>query len=138
MRIRNTSKKAPRVRHVGQKAARVDPVEVGRALGAERIGLAGWRGGGPLALFALRQDLAERLRSTGGRRGLAGTTRRQKIPLGELDWSVLEYLASRLRREGHRPSASQEETKGGPESAQEHGADQNLAAARDWADRGIG
>lgn len=81
--------------------------EVASALGAERLGEARERGGGPLALFALRQDLAERLRSTGGRRSLEGTTRRQKIPIGELDWLVLEYLASHLRSEERRPTASQ-------------------------------
>jgi len=106
MKIRNTSRKAQKVRHVGPRAEKVSVAEVAEALGAERVGEAG-RGGGPLALFALRQELASRLRSTGGRRRLAGTTRRQKIPLGEMDWLVLEYMASRLRGEGGRPTASQ-------------------------------
>ena len=95
MKVRSTSRKAPKVRHAGRRAEKVSAAEVAEALGAERVGEAG-RGGGPLALFALRQELASRLRSTGGRRRLAGTTRRQKIPLGEMDWLVLEYTAKTL------------------------------------------
>jgi len=104
--IRNRSRSAPRIRHVGQSAGRVSSAEVARALGAERVGTA-VRSGGPLTIFAVREELTARLRSTGGRRSLEGTTRRQKIPLGEVDWLVLEYLARQLATDERRPTASQ-------------------------------
>jgi hypothetical protein len=49
--------------------------------------------GSPPALLALRHELERRLHSTGGRPSLEGTSRRQKIPLSEEDWRLLEQLA---------------------------------------------
>jgi hypothetical protein len=58
-------------------------------------------------LFALRQELCERLQSTGGRRSLEGATRRQKIPLSEADWQRLQQLAELSQTNGMRPTAGQ-------------------------------
>jgi hypothetical protein len=58
------------------------------------------------ALFGLRQALAERLRSTGGRPSL-GVSRRQKIPLDEADWELLCRIAELLSDEGMTPTPGQ-------------------------------
>jgi hypothetical protein len=58
----------------------------------------------PHDLRHLASQLEDRLQSSGGRPGLAGTERRQKIPLTPEDWSSLEAIARRLSRPGHRIS----------------------------------
>jgi hypothetical protein len=62
---------------------------------------------GPITLLAVREELAGRLQSTGGRPGLADTTRRTKIPLRDQDWAALEQLAAAVGSEGSVPSAGQ-------------------------------
>src|SRR4051794_33102757 len=57
----------------------------------------------PITLFALREELGQRLQSSGGRPGLVGTTRRVKIPLSDQEWLQLEALAA----PGFAPSAGQ-------------------------------
>jgi len=106
MAIKSTSKKASRIKSP-RKGQRVDRDEVAEALGAESASRRVGRRGSVAARFALQQELANRLRSTGGRRRIAGTTRRQKIPIGESDWTVLQYLARRLRSEDRRPTPGQ-------------------------------
>lgn len=106
MAVKSRSKRAPRIKSVGPKARRVGREELTEALGAEHGGGA-VRHGSPAATFALYQELVHRLRSTGGRRRIAGTTRRQKIPIGEADWTVLKYLATRCRSEEQRPTPGQ-------------------------------
>jgi hypothetical protein len=61
----------------------------------------------PITLFAVREELVQRLQSSGGRPGLAGTTRRAKIPLSDEEWLRLEELAASLSSPGFAPSAGQ-------------------------------
>jgi len=56
---------------------------------------------------AVRQELLSRLTSTGGRPGLKGTTRRQKIPLDDEDWSRLQKIAEALNDDEVRPTPGQ-------------------------------
>ena len=53
-------------------------------------------------LAALRSELLARLRSSGGRPGLRGATRRPKIPVEPADWARLNKAARRLSREWGR------------------------------------
>jgi hypothetical protein len=80
---------------------------VKQALGAEESGASLLEALGPLTLFAVRQELANRLHSSGGRPALAGTTRRAKIPLSDAEWVQLEELAAALATPGFAPSAGQ-------------------------------
>lgn len=76
----------------------VNPKTIAKALGAEdtRVEIDTRRG--PISLFTLRQFLADRLRSTGGRPKLAGTTqKRNKISFFKEDWEKLEVLAKYYR-----------------------------------------
>ncbi|MCO5169668.1 MAG: hypothetical protein M9894_25295 [Planctomycetes bacterium] len=72
----------------------MDPADVARALGAEPVGRVDARA--IPSMDGLHRELAERLRSTGGRPALEGATRRQKIPLTDADWNELERLSERL------------------------------------------
>ena len=76
------------------------------AIGATRIG-ASSMGGSPVSRTAVRQELARLLRSTGGRPGLEGSLRRQKIPLSGDEWVQLEYLSEVLEDSGITASAGQ-------------------------------
>lgn len=79
----------------GNAKRAVDPRKMAEALGAEDTG---WKidpGEGPISLLALRQFLAHRLQSTGGRPKLAGTSKvRRKISLFEEDWDEITRIAS--------------------------------------------
>jgi hypothetical protein len=95
------------VRDTGATLPRIDPRQVQKALGAEESGegIAGVFGS--LSLATLRQELVKRLRSTGGRPALSGTTRRAKIPLNDREWAKLEELAAAVASEGFAPSPGQ-------------------------------
>lgn len=93
-RVRDTSARERRLRDTGPRERRVAPADLAKALGAEPVGTADSRA--ILSMAGLYRELAERLRSTGGRPALEGATRRQKIPLTDADWNELERLSERL------------------------------------------
>lgn len=105
-RIRITSPSQPRVRHIGPTETKVDPAVVAAALEAEASGAVA-TGTAPPAFVALRQEIATRLTSTGGRPRLEGAVRRQKIPLSEADWERLLELSDRIATGDVRPSPGQ-------------------------------
>ncbi len=96
----------PRVPTEGRALERVSSAVVAKALGAEVTGASGPRPQGPVALLALRQGLARRLQSSGGRPGL-GEGRRQKIPLTDADWALLCQLAEALTDAARHPTPGQ-------------------------------
>jgi hypothetical protein len=105
-RIKITSKLSPRIRHTGPAEPLVDPESIAAALDAKLVdtiplGLA------PPALHALRAEISSRLTSTGGRPALAGTVRRQKIPLNDEDWARLLRLARRFDQDRIHPTPGQ-------------------------------
>jgi hypothetical protein len=61
----------------------------------------------PSPLTSLREHLAAALKSTGGRPALEGTARRQKIPMSDSDWAMLEELALGFRADGVHVTAGQ-------------------------------
>ena len=99
-------KTLPKVRDASPTLDRVDGAEVALALGAQTVETPGPTPQGPVALFGLRQALAARLRSTGGRPSL-GVGRRQKIPLDDGDWELLCQLAEMLADDQSRPTPGQ-------------------------------
>lgn len=106
-RVRVTGRVQPRIRHTGKVMAKVDPEVVREALGAEETGVVVPDVSQPFSLFAIRQRLVDVVRSSGGRPGLTGTTRRQKIPLSDETWERLEVLAHTLQASGISTSAGQ-------------------------------
>jgi hypothetical protein len=89
----------PTVRLADPRTREVAPDAALESLGAEPV--ARHRGGGsPLALSALRNALFASLRSSGGRPGLDGAVRRQKIPMSDEDWRVLELVSAKLGESG--------------------------------------
>ena len=82
------------IRNTGAARRRVDSKAVAEALGAKKTGMRMDARRGPVSLFALRRFLVDRLRSSGGRPALTGTTgRRSKIALLAGDWEKLEKIA---------------------------------------------
>ncbi len=106
-KIRTTERTLLPIRDTGSPLRRIDPTQVQQALGAEEspVGLA--EALAPVTLFALREELVNRLQSSGGRPALAGTTRRAKIPLSDDEWKTLEALAAAIASAGFAPSAGQ-------------------------------
>jgi hypothetical protein len=108
-RINVTSKAMPKVVNTGKSSyRRIDPAEVAKSLGADEGPiLKSEAGGSPAALFTLRQELYQRLRSTGGRRSLEGAGERKKIPLLDGDWEKLEEVAKAAKANGVQPTPAQ-------------------------------
>src|SRR5436309_15623071 len=106
-RIRTTDTTLRPIRDTARPLGRLDPAQVQQALGAEEAPGALAAALAPLTLFALREELANRLQSSGGRPALAGTTRRAKIPLSDEEWDKLEELAVAIAAPGFAPSAGQ-------------------------------
>lgn len=106
-RIRARDNKSRRINDVGKSVRKVSPKTVARELGATLIheGIAIKQGS--INLLALRREIRNRLESTGGRPKLAGTDRRQKIPLKDSDWHQLERFAVLLRETGLNVTAGQ-------------------------------
>ncbi len=97
------------IKNTGPTQKQINPKVVAKTLGAERIGIKIDTRQGPLSLFSLRQFLVNRLRSSGGRPALVGTTkRRNKIPLFDEDWIKLEMIAKYYKeKEGINVSPGQ-------------------------------
>lgn len=96
------------IRDTSRTLPRIEASKVQAALGAEPSDLAiGEIGVGPLSLFQVREELFQRLQSTGGRPSLAGTSRRMKIPLSDRQWEELEEIATDVASPGFSPSPGQ-------------------------------
>ena len=106
-RIKITSKALPRLEVTSETLPSIDKTEVASALGTVKDEVKLNAKGSPPSVFALRQEMAARLISSGGRPSLEGTTRRQKIPMAESDWVQLCELAALLEDEELRPTPGQ-------------------------------
>ncbi len=107
IRARDSRTQSRRINDVGKSVRKVSPETVARELGATLTYEWIATRQGPVNLLALRQEILNRLESTGGRPKLAGTDRRQKIPLKDSDWHQLERLAALLRGPGLNVTAGQ-------------------------------
>lgn len=103
----NHKAKPVRIADKSRTVRRIEPAIVAQALGAVPADAVEVSTQGPASLLALRQEILRRLVSSGGRPGLAGTNRRQKIPLDDSDWRELERIAATLRAHDIRATAGQ-------------------------------
>jgi hypothetical protein len=103
----NTGTAMKKIVNTGQVFARIAPAQIAAALGAEPVPESQIGSGSPLALLAVRQEMARRLQSSGGRPALTGTTRRVKIPLSDEEWRQLEAIAHAIAAADCAPSAGQ-------------------------------
>ena len=97
------------IRDLAPTRKRLDSDTVVQALSAEDFGVHIDTRGGPLSLFALREQLIKQLHSTGGRPSLGRNLPRYKIPMLPEDWNKLKILAE-LCNEKIRISPSCEAT----------------------------
>ncbi|MFQ6084337.1 MAG: hypothetical protein ACE5WD_13400 [Candidatus Aminicenantia bacterium] len=97
------------IKNIGQTQRKVDAKIIAKSLGAEKVKVKIDTKQGPISLFSLRQFLISRLRSSGGRPALVGTTeKRNKIPLFNEDWDKLKVIAKYYKeKEGINVSPSQ-------------------------------
>ncbi len=97
------------IKNTGKGQRRIDINDVTKALGGEKVGVKVDTKQGPVSLFSLRQFLMNRLRSSGGRPALAGTTKeRKKLALFEEDWDKLKLIAEYYKKnEGINVSPAQ-------------------------------
>lgn len=106
-RIRFDDKAKPRIRFDDpQSRRRITDADMAGALGAEFVGTLP-PGGNILSAYALRNELFERLRSSGGRPALEGTDIRTKVPMRKSSWEKLEGIAKSVETESFHPTASQ-------------------------------
>ncbi len=107
-RIRVTTPVGNAIRVTTPAPPCLEPNEVAAALGADPVLRAKLEPLlGPVTLLALRTELANRLRSTGGRPALAGADMRAKVPLADGEWKELDEMAAALSTPGCSPSAGQ-------------------------------
>jgi len=106
-KIIDTGAAERRIKDTGAAYPRLDPAEVAKALGAEGPGTNLEFTLGPISLLALRQELARRLQSSGGRPALEGVDRRAKIPISDEQWSQLEKIAAAVSTSDCAPTAGQ-------------------------------
>jgi hypothetical protein len=106
-RLVTTDKPKRRLEVIEQRTRRrIDPKAVERGLGAERV-VSLPSGAAPVTAYALRQQLYDRLRSTGGRPSLEGADIRPKIPMRRARWLKLEALARSVQTDTFHPSPAQ-------------------------------
>ena len=105
-KIIDGSERHAKVKATGRGARKVNAEAVALALGVATA--ESQLGGHTHTVFAvLHRDFARRLKSSGGRPKLAGTTRRQKIPLQESDWETLVRIAEALRAQDIKATPGQ-------------------------------
>lgn len=88
------------IKDKGKAKRRIGQKGIAKALGAVVTGVKIDTRRGPVSLITLRQFLANRLYSTGGRPRLRGTrNKRSKISLFDEDWKKLEEICRYYREE---------------------------------------
>lgn len=106
-KIRDIGAAEKRIQDVGAAYPRLDPAEVAKALGAAGPGVKLELPLGPITLLAVRQELARRLQSSGGRPALEGVDRRAKIPISDEQWAQLEKIAAAVATPDCTPTPGQ-------------------------------
>ena len=85
---------------------RVNVSDLAAAFGAVEATAAPGAGGSPVSWFAVRDEVAKRLRSTGGRPRLPDAEPR-KVTLTDEEWDMVKQLTDAMADSGFRPSAGQ-------------------------------
>ena len=104
-RIRDVGARHRSIRDTGERFRSVSKAEVAKALGSDAP--VDVENVGQPFLLQIHEDLAQRLVSSGGRPGLAGASKRYKIPLTDNDWLELKRIATTLMAAGRATSPGQ-------------------------------
>ena len=104
-----TETKRPRkIRPSRAKTRRIDPQALAEALGAEVVASAPELESATPATLVARSELLHRLRSTGGRPGLEGATKRRQVTFTPEDWDELKRIADAIEeKEGVKTTPGQ-------------------------------
>ena len=107
-KINIVGKALERIEIAGPALPRVEPADFAAALGAEPCSEPHTKRLDLISLGELGNELIKRLRSTGGRPSLEGTTERCKVPLTPDDIAKLEQIIAVMEAEtGKRPALGQ-------------------------------
>jgi hypothetical protein len=96
-----------RLRNVSRKPPAIDPQDVVAAFNGRPLSMAVGNSRAPEMLLAVRDALVDRLRSTGGRPGLAGEGSRQRVQVSAQDWQRIADIADHVEVGRHKPSPAQ-------------------------------
>lgn len=105
-RIVFTDKADRRVAFDDEADRRISMPDVSQRLGADAEEAAPSAHGSPLSFLSVREEVARRLRSSGGRPGLEGAERK-KISMPARDWELAETYAAQMAEPGFNPSPGQ-------------------------------
>lgn len=98
---------APRIRDVSRREPTIPVSEVAEAFGARPMHLNTGGDTSPLSIVTVREQVMERLRSTGGRPALADADTKMKVPIGTDDLRVVEAIARKISPDRPKPSPAQ-------------------------------
>jgi len=104
--IMSTISKKSRAKRTDPRG-KLDPNEVGKALGASRRFKVQNRPRGPVGAAALAQEVQARLVSRGGRPSDSAPTLRRLVPIRKSVWDDLQRRADLLSASGRKVSAGQ-------------------------------
>jgi len=108
MAIRVIAKTAKgRIRNTSLRPSSLSKDEFKAAFGAKAMNLHVGNDSSPVALLQLREQVMERLRSTGGRPALSDAAKKMKIPVTEQDWRDMEKIAQNIEGGKFKPSTAQ-------------------------------
>jgi hypothetical protein len=96
-----------RIRDTSAKPLELAADDVARAFGARRLDVGQSSDPSFFRLAHVRDELARRLRSSGGRPGLSAVEQRRKIPVLESDWEGVQVIAERVAHARFKPSPAQ-------------------------------
>lgn len=95
------------LRNTSRKPQAIIPRDVVAAFDGRPLSMAVGNTQAPDTLLAVRDILMDRLRSTGGRPGLAGEGSRQRVQVSAQDWQRIADIADHVEVGRHKPSPAQ-------------------------------
>jgi hypothetical protein len=96
-----------RLRDVSRRPPAIDAQDVVAAFNGRPLSMTVGSTRAPDMLLAVRNALMDRLRSTGGRPGLAGEGARQRVQVSAQDWQRIADIADHVEVGRHKPSPAQ-------------------------------
>ena len=96
-RIQVISKTLPKIKSTSKMLRKVEPDKVAEALGAQEVyEIDTCRNIGSISAIALRMEIIEKIKSTGGRPSMEFADGEKKIPISDDNWETLKVMANYL------------------------------------------
>jgi hypothetical protein len=96
-RIKVSSKTLPKIRSTSKMLRKIEPNKVSEALGAKEVyEIDTGNNIGSISAIALRMEIIEKIKSTGGRPSIEFADSEKKIPISDDNWETLKVMANYL------------------------------------------